>query len=230
MRGHGISLVGAYDGRVCPRLASPVSRHAGRPEGPTKMTKTSSKAAASRRERAGNDQADLAPCMGPDRTWADLVGESVFQFDLALQVVLPADLAVRVPQPQRVLSLSYSGRFGRWDLGWCGAAPCTQAPCDQDAGSHPQGKGQQDPQKYPGAHRACRAHHSAHGDLPFSSGQDPSVSIAGCRWTAQGQMPLTAMTKGYCRWPCQADVPKGSWTVPVTGPRTCLAGGRFRRP
>ena len=57
------------------------------------------------------------------------------QFDFALQVVLPADLAVGVPQAQGIFGFPHAGRLGGRGLGRLGAAPGMHAASDQEAAS-----------------------------------------------------------------------------------------------
>ena len=84
---------------------------------------------------------------------------SVLWFDLTLQVLLPADLTVGIPQPQLVFSFPHSGQVASVDLGWGRAVPGGQDLGDYDASSNHEGKGQQGPQQHPAARRA---HHSTH--------------------------------------------------------------------
>jgi hypothetical protein len=105
-------------------------------------------------------------------------GRSVFELDLALQVIFPVDLAIGIPQPQGILGLPYGGRFRLAELGRVSPVPGAQNSRSQDAAGYRQDEAQDDPQKYPGP-RARAAHHSAHGDLPSLSHQALAVSVGG---------------------------------------------------
>ncbi len=121
---------------------------------------------------------------------------SVFQFDFALQVV-PADLAVGVPQPQGIFGFLHGGRFGGRGLG--GSAP--RRVCRPRAIRKPPVTPTAMASKI---HRIIQA--PTVPDVPiippiatYCSYQlrTSCISIADRRRIAQGHMSLTAVTKGY---------------------------------
>lgn len=82
---------------------------------------------------------------GWPRTQVAAFSGLVFQFDLALQVPLPGDLAVRVPQPQSVFSFLHGGRVASANLGRLSLVPGARNPGDQNATRYGQRNSQQDP-------------------------------------------------------------------------------------